>query len=326
MHDGGSRDGRDSYISPLCCSNYRDDRVYYHYGGENKGRPMKCLVCAKFGVLVIELNSMEVVDVLFRHGNHSHYYGATWNEDFMLFSRRNDCGKNVIDIFNKDMSCVDVIHHSVLDDIHQIYWHDGRVYCANAAKRDESYIISISFPDQRSFEIWDMYPKGDGPKEKHLNSIFIQDDRMYVLSHGLHHSNVYVFSYPDRELIYVHKHIDDGCHNVYSEGDEITALGSNYNRVVVVYGEDDVDWIDIDVEFPRGLAVTEDYYIVGGSGYYEDRRPRKWSKKSSLSVFDRDWNVEAQMGFRYGQVYDVRLLDVEDFAHNGIVWKGLHGC
>lgn len=56
-----------------------------------------------------------------------------------------------------------------------------------------------------------------------------------------------------------------------------------------------------------------------------DRAHRSAKKDGSVQVYDSDWNMIGNIPLDMGQVYEVRLLDVPDYAHHGIPWEGKYG-
>ena len=70
---------------------------------------------------------------------------------------------------------------------------------------------------------------------------------------------------------------------------------------------------------PRGLAISDDYILVGMTEL-ASRRTRGNLGYGLVIVYDKNFNKLDCHSIATGQIYEVRFIDRPDYAHNGIVF------
>jgi len=297
--------------------------------------PLRYAVVATVNyVLLLDIQTKQV-KVL--ESDQGEYYGVSWfpKGTELALSRSGLNNSDLVDLRSYALSEVGWVSlggdasSRCLSAPHQILCApDGRVVCTNTGRN------AISVLDMRrpgvvthakiSDSHWDRLSPAEATGD-HLNSVFIEGDRLYVLAHGFAAgSRLGVFSYPDLDLIDVQPLAPrTGMHNIWitSEGQRV-ACDSNNGTVV------DIDvatplWNSGGPIFTRGLAATPDHVLVGES-QVASRGDRRHSM-SGVWVLDRHtWKALDYIALGpYGAVHEIRILDVPDLAHHATVFAGL---
>jgi hypothetical protein len=215
---------------------------------------------------------------------------------------------------------------------HQIVCaNDGRVVVTNTG-RNRIQVVSFSQPGHYqeaglSEARWDRLGP-QGPYGDHLNSVFIKDDRLYVIAHGwTKGSSLITFSYPSLVIDNVEPIPGrTGLHNVFvdASGEKIACHSGSGAVMEISSGE--ILWTAGSPVYTRGLAATDELLLVGESQKAEAQERK--SSTSGLWLLDRrTWRpVDYIFLGRYGDVHDVRLVDRPDEAHHGFPlqdWQSL---
>jgi hypothetical protein len=143
----------------------------------------------------------------------------------------------------------------------------------------------------------------------HLNSIYSYKDVIYVMVHNLsvrfNRPSELLELHPKDYSVRAQTKLDGwACHNIYVDEEGILFLDSYRGRIMK--GEKTL----VEVEpFLRGLAVTDDYYVVGTNL----RAPPPERDSGGLLVFDRKFNKKAEYDLAT-QVFEVRCFDSPDYA------------
>ena len=201
---------------------------------------------------------------------------------------------------------------------------DGRVIVTNTGR---NVITVFDFKTPNTFQEsgisaarWDRLALDpDQIGGDHLNSVFLQQDRLYVLAHGhTKGSRLATLSYPSLELLQIEPlGAKTGLHNIWvtHEGQRISCHSENGSLI-------DLDvhaplWDSGTAMYTRGLAASADYVLVGES--QKTGRDLRHSSLSGLWILDRQsWRAADYLCLGpYGAVNEVRLLDVADDAHHG---------
>lgn len=192
--------------------------------------------------------------------------------------------------------------------IHQIVYQNDKLYCS--CSREDSYVIR----DGKDWSVW--YPSKD-PQHydndtHHFNSIWFEGNSMFIIGHNNGPSDVWELKYPERELVDKYR-VGRYIHNVWREGDDLLVCNSGDGRIETVGGR-------IVCEtggFPRGVVAGPDINVIGISGVAS--RANRLHTRGILNVYSKEWDLRETIDLGLcGQVCEIRSLDDEDFAHNGI--------
>lgn len=205
---------------------------------------------------------------------------------------------------------------------------DGRIVCANTG-RNSVTVIDLHKPGyfqeaRISPARWDRTSLEDIAGD-HLNSIFEQRGKLYVLAHG--HSNgsqLATFSYPELGLISLEAVPNrSGLHNIWlTEDGQKISCHSESGALVDLQSKSALWEAGLPV-YLRGLAASEEVILIGES--QKTGRDLRRSSLSGLWVIDRNsWRALDYLCLGpYGAVNEVRLLDVPDQAHHGALFAGI---
>jgi len=256
------------------------------------------------------------------------FYGITKHNDFFFFARLGTNGKRDFPTNNR----VSEICYSKISDykitnlkialfgipaeIHQIESLAGNLTFPHTGYNQ---ILSIPFAD--------IY-KSNTPlkialcnsielelnKFSHLNSIFHQNDKLYLIAHNYTTktdklSDLIIFNTKTnkQELINLNAH---SAHNIYiNENNERIYCDSNNKKLIknkkVIFESD---------KLLRGLSVTEKNIFVGGSDIsFNDYK--RFSSNSSIYILNKDGNMQTEFIFdEIGDIYEIRQLDEKELS------------
>lgn len=271
---------------------------------------MKLVISSRFGMSVLDLDSGEITDP-FNIPETWSPYGISWDQDKMFIALRPG-GKLSLErlwVYDRNLSKTGEIvkDKMTFSDLHQVFCFDGRVWVCSPGRNQ----VAIIDPDG-SHEVWKPNPDKETVKREgrppldynHFNSVWIKDDRLYLVAHNFERrAEVWEFTYPGRELI-KKLPLNDYAHNICVTKKDFITLGSEDNK-----------------HYGRGLAVSEEFVFRGDSRYIKDKIERQKSLQGSVVVEDREFNKIREIPINKGEIYEIRILDRPDHAHNGIIWE-----
>jgi len=241
------------------------------------------------------------------------FYGLSWDGESIFL-----CNPKKINKYNKDFQNIGVWNYGT--DLHQCVWNDGKLYVCGTTS-GQVFMIDVATEKMtgRDFD----------NSNKHMNSIFIKDDHLYLCLHAncskkcvkksVRHSFIMEMT-KDFEEIRKWTEIGCGNHNVYVEDNKLYTLSSALSQIVKIdmnngaKKEINIESIDEKDIYPRGLARNEDYFYVGGAQHAEENRG---AIKSYILAYDNDLNLVDQFeipGLHH--IREVRLINQIDKAHN----------
>jgi hypothetical protein len=281
---------------------------------------VKVIVSSRFAVQVVDLETGERRDI--PHQVNYPPFGISWNDDYLFLARRwyNRKGAD-IQVYDKDLGVIDSIMggHPDMVNVHQIQWWDGALWVCCPAPPEGGNETVLIYRDG-DIEAW--YPF-EGLGIKGVNSIFFRDDRVYLVAHNRGPSWVLQYSYPDLQLLWQGR-AGTEAHNVAWWKDTFVVLDSGGSRVLV--GCEALHEYTVSlIGYPRGLAISDTHIVIGQSYRIPDREERMQDKWGGLIIMNRWWELQQYINLKKGHVYDVRFLDVPDYAHHGQPWTGRHG-
>jgi hypothetical protein len=159
---------------------------------------------------------------------------------------------------------------------------------------------------------------------EHFNSVFIKNDRLYVLAHGFEkQSYVLEYTFPGCELVRRQDASQKtGMHNIWVDDDGRMISCNSPSGELVDIKSDEVIWRGAAVH-SRGLAVSRDHIILGDSEIGK-RENRVYSQTGLWLIDRRSMKTLDYIPLGpYGVVFDIRLLDVPDEAHHGKTFKNI---
>lgn len=261
------------------------------------------------------------------------YYGITWshNELFVVSRGHEPARVRRFDSTFFPLDDPPFEHMGPPDDgPHQAFWWAGRLYVANTQYN------RIEIWDQNSGEIG--YVGWGGPPGKdvdHVNSIWrdLATGWFWIVEHRLQArpKRIRVLDTEMKLVETIELDLDCladgpthcGLHNIYREGDSFYTLGPSqiieYHIDSGRVAEHTIEGVEPYKHYLRGFARTIGGYSFVGVSRASPGEGRGWGI-SKIAVLDRDLKKieEVELSPEFGQVMEIRLLDCEDLAHNGI--------
>lgn len=250
------------------------------------------------------------------------YYGITWDSDYIYFGHRNKQHPNVgiVSVMASDYSVINQVPGN-FPDVHQILYANDKLYITVTAHNS----IAIFDGKELIMKNW----TSTTLDLNHINSIWFDDEYFWLCYHNkISNQNIFHNSQiikMDKELTSIIEFFEfgKGIHNVYIDDEWLytcdSASNSLYALNIHTKEQKSVDigmWI-------RGLAVTDDYIIVGGSiiGKNDEDR-QKGDAKVYLLNRDTLEVLDIKLFKDIGAVYEIRIINEHDHAHNNISFPG----
>ncbi len=290
---------------------------------------MKALAATLDNLLLIDLETRKIQIIETHRRN---YYGISWWED----SEHPILSHSVVTRWNPKtlddyaatqgyLSCGETqISPNMLISPHQIFCTpNGWVITTNTGRNRITIFDSCTgfVKDLMINNInWDHV--GDDRCGEHFNSVFVKNNRMYILAHGLKkYSYVLEYSFPECQLLSRYEIPKrTGLHNIWiNESGRMISCHSAAGELIDIKSGETL-WSG-SAFFSRGLAVTSDLIVVGDSEIaMRDDRVRS---QSGLWLIDRKSmrTIDYIPLGSVGSLHEVRILDVPDEAHHGKVFK-----
>jgi hypothetical protein len=295
---------------------------------------MFAAVSTASALLLVDIATREVVPI---EQNRTEYYGISWFPEgrSLVLSHSGLDNTLLIDLETYALSETGTLSHGALvtppflSQPHQILCaSDGRVVCTNTGR---NAIIAVDlerpgcYQEVRLSEArWDRFAgttAGD-----HLNSVFERDNELHVVAHRFERGSlVAVLTYPEMEIRSITP-IEGrtGVHNIWLTTDGQTIACDSDRGALVDLSTEEVLWeCGRPSTYTRGLAAAGETVLVGESE--STARAGRRSSRGGLWVLDRSrWTAVDFIPLGpYGEVHEVRLLDVVDEAHHGVRFAGL---
>jgi aspartate 1-decarboxylase len=265
------------------------------------------------------------------------FYGITFNKD-TIFACARDLSGTIIHEFDKNF---ELKHKTlvVINSVHQALFDiiTEKVFITHT-RQDR---LAIWDPISRKILAYHKWHEGpDGNDFHHINSIFRNidgDNKLYVYEHnvsdycgtdGNKHIGGVIRLSDKFQIEKIFKMGKQG-HNVYISENKICIVDSfNEKRISRILEYDIkntkfktlISMPEYDGFAARGLAISDDLIIIGLTRL-ASRATRKFpSHKGFVIIYNRN-NFEKLKEIEIsgiGQVYEIRLLGVKDYAHNQI--------
>ena len=255
------------------------------------------------------------------HSGSGLYYGLTWSKDRFYLGCRNN--------FNG------VLEHKVLEldssyrvlgalegeyrQLHQMLFVEGGLYVTAT----EDNAVDVVVDQKRRRLNW----TGEETDTNHINSIWFDGAYFWVC----YHNNCTVGSGKSSQVVRLSGELDSveevftlgkSIHNVFATKEFVYVCNSRegvFARLSRDTGQ--VDGVALG-PWVRGLAATDDYFLVGTSR--KGSRDTRMEGDLSVHLLDRKTlNVLDTRCFEeFGAVFEIRVIGQRDYAHNGITFPG----
>lgn len=243
----------------------------------------------------------------------AHYNGITWNEND-IFVSANINTKYVIRVFDKEFKPIGILPNADLHETHQIYWLDSKLYVTNTGLNrieilDNGYWFHTAW-NKVTCDI------------DHINGIWSDGYKFYITQFANRGKPKKTSSIKicdmnfnqENELI-----VGNGIHNVYAENGIIHTLVSNTPQIFRI-GSASIPLKNVDKGLIRGLARTKEFWYIGVSRWETEYNKRHVGDAVILQL-DNEFNeIDRIVMPDFGPVYDIRVIDELDLAHNGITF------
>ena len=250
------------------------------------------------------------------------YYGITWDSDYIYFGHRNKQHPNIgtVSVMTSDYNIIDRVPDN-FPDVHQILYVNNKLYVTITAHNS----IAIFDGKEVTMKNW----TSTTLNLNHINSIWFDDEYFWLCYHNkVSHQDIFHNSQiikMNKELTSIVEFFEFGkdIHNVYMDDEWLYTCDSVSNRLCAlnVHTKEQKS-VDIGM-WIRGLAVTDNYIIIGGSiiGKNDEER-QKGDAKIYLLSRDTLEILDTKLFKDIGAVYEIRIVDQQDYAHNNILFPG----
>lgn len=249
------------------------------------------------------------------------YYGITFSDDRIYVIAQNSVyGRELetpdrsgcILVFDKDLNLQQELQAPfVMRDAHQLYCYKETLWVTATWN---NFIVIF---DGRNWEIWQPFgaPENpDAPDTHHINSIVVDDEKIYLAGHGRDGGQVHIFKADDRSHLVTHA-MGQGSHNVWKCGDEIYSMSSNTGELIDLSGN---GFPIAPGNFVRGAVILPDRRFFGASSK-TDRQSRN-SSNSMIVETSQTGKRLRKLGINgYGEMLDIRAPGQVDLAHPSCV-------
>lgn len=294
---------------------------------------MKVLVTTIGYLLLVDLTTHEVKIV---EDHRTEYYGISWWENckFLVLSHSGLDNNTLINLETYATSEKGYLSYDnketspFLSQPHQILCAPNNIIITTNTGRNCITLFDAKSGFHKNIRIndiyWDRLDLQNACGE-HFNSIFLKNNRLYVLAHRFRKmSKIYIFSYPECHLL---EECEiggmTGLHNIWVDNaGNMISCNSEAGSLIEIKTKE-ILWCDSSFCYTRGLAVTSDHIILGES-QGTARKSREYTL-SQLWILDRkNYNTIDYLPLgQYGDVHEVRCINLPDEAHHNIIYSGL---
>ena len=269
-------------------------------------------VATKKGLLVFDKGHF----ILIENGD---FYGLTILKDTLLALKRVKGKKSLILSYSLDDNRLKKGMGSLfLDNLpygcHQIDYFNNQVYIT------DTYNNGIFIADVSGKILESYFPLGKLENGRassnygHMNSIFFKEGKIYILCHNetsktKRYSEILVLN-EQMELIEKIDTKTSNAHNIVVFRNDMyscDSLGSNLVKNGEIFVRKDY--------FTRGLAITDDYIVMGGSEYAS----RENRSKAGGKIYVLDHNGKGIVDvYLPGMVQEIRRIDKKDYGLSNV--------
>lgn len=249
------------------------------------------------------------------------YYGITFNEDQVFVVAQNSVyGKELetpdrsgcILVFDKNLKLQDEIEAPfIMRDAHQLYCFKNKLWVT------ATWNNFIVIYDGKNWETWHPFgpPENSAaPDTHHINSILVDDEKIYLAGHGRDGGQVHIFKTDDKSHLVTHD-MGQGSHNVWKSGDQIFSMSSNNGELIDLSGN---GYPIAPGNFIRGAVILSDRRFFGTSSK-TDRQSRNSSNSMIVETSMTGKRLRTLGINGFGEMLDVRAPGEVDVAHPSYV-------
>lgn len=271
------------------------------------------LITTSQSILLVNVSTK---DIKVLHQGAGLYYGVTTDGNNIYIAARNrgvsslspkDKEIGSILVFNKYFEHIDTLKPDSfeLKDLHQIKYYDGKLY----ATCTHDNLIAIY--ENNSWSKW--YPNENRDIDvNHFNSIYINNDSLYLLAHNFANSQIMEY---DIKTYKLKNTISLGiqAHNIHLDKNIFMTLSSKESKLLFSDGK-----IIQSEGFIRGFAkdVNNTSYI--GSSQIAERKERDFTD-GKVFIYKDDKKQEEILLEKEGLVLDVKLINEYDYASDEMI-------
>jgi len=259
---------------------------------------------------IYNTHTEELTRVVPKFKNHDlRPFGITWDNNHFYIAQPTHIIK-----LGKNLKSQEICLDNLTYGIHQILNKDGFLWMVsprlNAIKR---YSWKRKYMEYFFNHKW--HPDPPPIKDiNHYNSIFISSKDLLLSAHN-HNQPSFIerFTYPNLKFIKKYQ-IGRQIHNLFLENQEILFTLDSLAQSLVSTNNDKIQ-IGMPGQFIRGLAICEDYYIIGRFAFNGVRSDRKEGDAELVIVDRKSRNIVNVVKIHgIGDINDIRILDKKDYA------------
>jgi hypothetical protein len=238
------------------------------------------------------------------------YYGITSDENFVYVSARRaelfpnhnfETERGCILVFDKNMEYVKTLESPFpLIDMHGILYNDNILYITSSFNN----LIAMYDTTTEQWNQW--YPLGVHDRDVyHFNSLYIENNDIYMIAHNFGESELYKFDKIDKSLKSKIK-FGVNSHTIWKENESIFCCDSLNNSII------SNNRFKLEVEpkkYTRGYLKTKKNRLVGLSEL--SAKENRSFVSCYINVYDNDWNKEKTLVLENeGQIYEIFEINI----------------
>lgn len=277
---------------------------YNNYALKNK----KILITTTRSILLFDIKTKNKKVI---HRGFGPYYGVCVKDNFVYVSARKknqylesiDIEKNVILKFDMNLKFMqEIVPPCPIRDVHGIASDESSIYITS------TYDNCIMVYNNGQWESWNPL---ENNKYRHYNSLFIDNDKIYILAHNRGESELFCFDKLSKSLISATK-LGNHAHTIWKENNSMYVCDSMNGRIVSNSG-----FNLITGGFPRGYVKLENIRLVGLSSIVQREERHVFNEKSVtpsyIQYYDKDWQKldEYELASE-GQIYELFYNNILD--------------
>ena len=291
---------------------------------------MKALVSAFYNTLLVDLETGEETLI---DNNKKFYHGITWDEDQSLYLTHTNLTPQIMGANHSPSQNIGYVSANLVKmfepfaALHDLNYWEGRLFINNTGCNCLSILDGqgscIHYYPSLNVQ-WDYF---NGNKVgSHFNSTYIYDDKLYLLAHNFNNPSFLLeVEYPELVATKIHKFGEEvkWAHNIWATEDFLLVgdggegfLYDNKTQSRVWTVEEDIKYL------VRGFAATKEHLYVGCSPNVPVRGER-YSSQYKCLIYKLDINtfkIVKRIELEQAKAINcIRLLDVKDECHNGII-------
>ena len=243
------------------------------------------------------------------------YYGITRNKSRWIIFQSLPLLKKGRLVSIDDNGNIETLLKDLSHGCHQIDCKDNYLYVTDTYNNSIIKIDSLNMNIVgRYYPIGPNYGDRSLSNYGHINSIFFNDDHIYILCH-----NETMKTSKRSEVLKCDGNLNvlqrvefqaGNAHNVVLYKGDLVICDSKGKRLVTEDGSTQFKFEN----FTRGLSITDKYIVVGESEYA--KREERHAKGGWINIFDLKWNLLSRQRIS-GMVQEIRSIHESDRCMSG---------